>query len=297
MRVPIFVVTRREFFKAVVGTAGLAVISSLLEGCDRKEKEMARNGVVLRSAMEEHTYELHATYFTYDVAKGVVTGRDEVIGSFIRKPHQGGEAADAFEWIEARVGHADSREAAIAEWRDLAYTKGFSYVFDFEAQFDKFPIDTSPIPRDPDGWFFYVHILDSHNQFDILRTRRYGKADELEKPGDSVVRDHSEHFDLEDWAPFIHCQFDKSSKFNVTTWVGVGEYAGQAANVLYYRCDDIPMKIEVIPAELKVSGMTNYHGHIYVAKESGVLLGGDLFEYLPLTSGYQHREVYLKMLK
>jgi hypothetical protein len=258
---------------------------------------MSKQTIVLTPATEEHTYEIRATYFNYDVATGRVTGRDEVVGRFVRRPHAGGVSADTFEWIEVKLGHADSREGTIDEWRELPYARGFSYVFDFEAQLDKFPLDASPIPHDMDGWYFYVEILDSHNQFDILRTKRYGKADQLQKPGDSVVRDHSEHFDLEDWSPFIQSQFDKTSNYNITTWLGTGAYAGREANVIYYRCDDVPMSTQMMPLNLEWSGMTNYHGHIYVDRASGVLLGGDLFEYLPTTVGYHHREVYIEMVE
>lgn len=257
---------------------------------------MTQDNKFMKSATEEHTYELAAIYFSYDAPKGIVTGRDEVIGRFIRKPYPGSETADAFEWLDTRIGHADSREAPIETWRDLEYAKGFSYVFDFEAEMTRFPMDMSSVPHDPGGWFYYVHILDSHNQFDIQRTIRYGKSDQLLKPGSSVIREHSEHFDLVDWAPFLRADFDKSSKINITTWIGSGEYASRPANVLYYRCDDVPLSIEIYPANLKSQGMTNYHGHIYIDKETKVLLGGDLFEYLPMTAGYQHRKVYLRLI-
>jgi hypothetical protein len=258
---------------------------------------MTHNSIAIQPATHEHTYELHGTYFDYDLATGAVIGRNEVVGQFVRRPAPGGQCADAFEWLNCRAGNAASRDEPIADWREMSFAQGFAYTFNFEAELDRFPIDVSSIPRDFDGWFFYVHILDTHNQFDILRTRRYGKADELNKPGDSVVRDHSEHFELEDWSPMFRSRFDRSSKINVTTWTGVGEYAGHAANVLYYRCDDVPMQVETPAAEMRMMGMTNYHGHIYLDHETGTLLGGDLFEYVILTSSYQHREVYLKLLK
>jgi hypothetical protein len=55
--------------------------------------------------------------------------------------------------------------------------------------------------------------------------------------------------------------------------------------------------VETPAAEMRMMGMTNYHGHIYLDHETGTLLGGDLFEYVILTSSYQHRDVYLKLLK
>jgi hypothetical protein len=257
---------------------------------------MEQSPIAWRPATRPLTYELTATYFTYDLGQGLVTKRDEVYGRFRRLPHPGGQAADFFEWEEARLASADTREASPDTWRDLPYARGFQYTFDFEAPFEKFPFDVSDLPRDPDGWFFYVHLLDSHNQFDILRTLRYGRAHCLGAPGDSVVRESSEHFELEDWAPFVRAQFDRASRHNLTTWVGTGRWAGQDANVVYYRCDDVPMRVEVLPVQLSVNGITNYHGHVYTTPDGGELLGGDLFEYLPSTIQYQHREVYLRQL-
>ncbi|MCC7358139.1 MAG: hypothetical protein IT317_01595 [Anaerolineales bacterium] len=252
--------------------------------------------IAWRPATRPLTYELTATYFTYDVSQGRVIRRDEVYGRFRRLPHESAKSADLFEWAEARLASADTRDAPLSGWRDLPYARGFRYVFDFEAAFETFPIDVSGLSRDPDSWFFYVHLLDAHNQFDILRTRRYGLAHSLRAPGDSVVRESSEHFELEDWAPFVRAQFDRASRHNLTTWVGTGRWAGQDANVVYYRCDDVPMQIEMLLAEMKMSGMTNYHGHLYTTPDGAELLGGDLFEYLPTTLSYQHREVHLRQV-
>jgi hypothetical protein len=69
----------------------------------------------------------------------------------------------------------------------------------------------------------------------------------------------------------------------------------QVAQVLYYRCDHIPLTMEMVSSGAMIEGMTSYHGHIYTTSDGQVLLGGDLFEYLPLTTGYQHREVSLRL--
>jgi hypothetical protein len=110
-----------------------------------------------------------------------------------------------------------------------------------------------------------------------------------------VVRDRSEHFALEDWSPYVRARFDRTSALNVTSWVATGESLGQPAHVLAYRCDDVPLVLDMVSSGARVQGITNTHGHICVARDSGTLLEGDLFEYLFVNAQYQHREVRLRM--
>jgi hypothetical protein len=258
---------------------------------------VAGQGVVIRPAEEEHRYELAAVYRQYDLATGQVTSRDNVVGRFVRRPHHGGECADAFEWLWVKVGHASSREAPIDEWKDLEYARGFSYVMDMESAFDKFPVDVSAVPHDPEGWLFYIHLTEAHFQFDFLRTRRWGRADRLLNVGDAVVRESSVPWRLEDFRPFVVAQYDPSSCQNLTQWVAVTDYEGQPANVLHYRVDDARLEMELpLFGDLKNDGLVNYHGHIYVGRESGVLLSGSFFEYMPALTGYNQCVIHLKLI-
>lgn len=234
--------------------------------------------------------------------------RRECRGTFVRHPAaEKGIRGDAFEWLSFEVGHAESLDAPIKEWKRVPDVEGLSYVVDFEAELDRFPIDVSRIPKTFEGWMFYCHFLDAHNEFDLLRTSRHGKAHLLQKPGDRVEKAPNEafdlFFDLESWAPLLECEIHKFSGQASTTWIGYGDHGGERAKVLFYKRDNTRITAKMLGAEGTMEMWTHFDGHIYISDETSELLGGTLSEFIPTIMrgsredafqfGFTYREVAL----
>lgn len=220
-------------------------------------------------------------------AAGVRVSCRATSGTFTRGPALlDGRAADRFVWHG--FDSWDGEDLTKPPDRRLPEANGFEYVIDFEAEIGPLPVDTSPIPRTQQGFTFYGCLLDSHVQFDYLRTKTFGLADGLAAPGTSVRRRRCE-VDIEQWPSVRELVLDDSEAEAHTVWLGSGPHRGGQCEVLFYRAENVKIAYS---AHARWAS-TRYAGHIYVAQGDAFLVGGDLYEFGGGDGEFFNREVRL----
>lgn len=255
------------------------------------------NPVLWKPTTNETTYEIRSLTWQCDDA-GRRFNHAENRGTFTRRPGTlDGKPADEFEWLGFEVSDPVPLDEEITVFRTVPDAKGFTYTIDFEAQFEKLPVDTSPIERTPDSWHLYLSTLDAHMQFDLVRTKRYGDADKLSKPGVRIERTSPERA-IETWDTIAIVMEDSQAKA-WTDWIGDAEFDGEPSHNLYYRVENVffDANIKMGDSDLNMRASTRYSGLIHISASDGSLLGGDLYEFGGGGGGAMNREVYLRRLR
>lgn len=264
--------------------AALLVVTVSLFGQEKTIDLAAEYDLSLRETSGDVSYYKMRTVYYHGNSQGITHSRDELISTFKREAVkiENGTHLVGFIWKAAKIGHQAKLQDKVINWKILPYAAGFSYQLDFENL--RFPsqIDFSPIPSTLQGMKFMVNILDAHAQFDLLRTESAGGISQIKRTGDKISNPGAGESTAWDFNTFIQDSDFTNGEYD-TMFTGVCMVDEKKCAVLEYVNTEsrISNKTEVTPKiTVEQEGTSNFWGRIFIDLETGILVKGDLYEYV-----------------
>ena len=190
-----------------------------------------------------------------------------------------------YTWKKFKAGMGKGENEDVTEWKTYSFSDGISYEIDLNCPNYLDAVDYEPIPKTMLGMKFVVNIMDAHAQFDLLRNENNGNISKLKKVGDRITANDAHKSSSWDFPPLV-TESDFTNGDYETLFTGIGIADGKKCAVLEYINSESKLKnkIQISPnMTMKMEGITNFWGHIYVDLESSKLIRGDLYEYVVVT--------------
>lgn len=231
-------------------------------------------------------YAMRSVYY-HGNSIGITQNREEFLCSFQREVLKVTDDSlmVRYTWkkFKARMGKGENEE--VTEWKAYSFSDGISYEIDLNCPNYLDAVDYEPIPKTMLGMKFVVNIMDAHAQFDLLRNENNGNISKLKKVGDRITANDAHKSSSWDFPPLV-TESDFTNGDYETLFTGIGIADGKKCAVLEYINSESKLKnkIQISPnMTMKMEGIANFWGHIYVDLESSKLIRGDLYEYVVVT--------------
>lgn len=191
----------------------------------------------------------------------------------------GEKRVDRFTWNGVRLSEREGK-GEFTKYRVLPYSKGFTYEFSTQdITGERFPVNTSSIPKTPEGFQFFVKLIDA-STFDIIRSfGEYGSK--LTRIGQSTELGADELRGIIDFPPlFTNTRFQHSAM--KTTFQGITVAEGAPCAVIEYRSDDshIYMTMNMMNMKFPSTATSYYWGTIMLSLETGKIVRAELYEHV-----------------
>ncbi len=231
-------------------------------------------------------YAMRSVYY-HGNSIGITQNREEFLCSFQREVLKVTDYSlmVRYTWKKFKAGMGKGKNEEITEWKTYSFSDGVSYEIDLNCPNYLDAVDYEPIPKTMLGMKFVVNIMDAHAQFDLLRNENNGNISKLKKVGDRITANDAHKSSSWDFPPLI-TESDFTNGDYETFFTGIGIADGKKCAVLEYINTESKLKnkTQISPnMTMKMEGITNFWGHIYVDLESSKLIRGDLYEYVVVT--------------
>ena len=231
-------------------------------------------------------YAMRSVYY-HGNSIGITQNREEFLCSFQREVLKVTDDSlmVRYTWKKFKAGMGKGKNEEITEWKTYSFSDGVSYEIDLNCPNYLDAVDYEPIPKTMLGMKFVVNIMDAHAQFDLLRNENNGNISKLKKVGDRITANDAHKSSSWDFPPLV-TESDFTNGDYETLFTGIGIADGKKCAVLEYINSESKLKnkIQISPnMTMKMEGITNFWGHIYVDLESSKLIRGDLYEYVVVT--------------
>jgi len=231
-------------------------------------------------------YAMRSVYY-HGNSIGITQNREEFLCSFQREVLKVTDDSlmVRYTWKKFEAGMGKGENEKITEWKTYSFSDGISYEIDLNCPNYLDAVDYEPIPKTILGMKFVVNIMDAHAQFDLLRNENNGNISKLKKVGDRITVNDAHKSSSWDFPPLI-TESDFTNGDYETFFTGIGIVDGKKCAVLEYINTESKLKnkTQISPnMTMKMEGITNFWGHIYVDLESSKLIRGDLYEYVVVT--------------
>lgn len=264
----------------------LASLPMCLPGAQKDSDDLAKEyDLSFKDKQGEVDYYRMKTIYYHGDSMGIIQNRDEYLASFKREVLKVDQDSHLvkFTWKSCKSGHSTKPQGEITEWKELAFSKGFTYQINFSSP-DYFlsTVDTEPIPKTLVGMRFWVKIMDAHAQFELLRTEPHGAISKVKKIGDRITSPGANQSGGWDLPPLITDSHFNNGGYE-TIFTGICLLEGKKCAVLEYINTDstLSSKMQLNPEDVfETEGTSNFWGHLYVDLESRKLIKGDLYEYV-----------------
>ncbi len=231
-------------------------------------------------------YAMRSVYY-HGNSIGITQNREEFLCSFQREVLKVTDDSlmVRYTWKKFKAGMGKGENKEVTEWKTYSFSDGISYEIDLNCPNYLDAVDYEPIPKTMLGMKFVVNIMDAHAQFDLLRNENNGNISKLKKVGDRITANDAHKSSSWDFPPLV-TESDFTNGDYETLFTGIGIADGKKCAVLEYINSESKLKnkIQISPnMTMKMEGITNFWGHIYVDLESSKLIRGDLYEYVVVT--------------
>lgn len=231
-------------------------------------------------------YAMRSVYY-HGNSIGITQNREEFLCSFQREVLKVTDDSlmVRYTWKKFKAGMGKGENEDVTEWKTYSFSDGISYEIDLNCPNYLDAVDYEPIPKTMLGMKFVVNIMDAHAQFDLLRNENNGNISKLKKVGDRITANDAHKSSSWDFPPLV-TESDFTNGDYETLFTGIGIADGKKCAVLEYINSESKLKnkIQISPnMTMKMEGITNFWGHIYIDLESSKLIRGDLYEYVVVT--------------
>jgi hypothetical protein len=264
--------------------AALLVEAGVMFGQEKTIDLAAEYDLSLRETSGDVSYYKMRTIYYHGNSLGITHSKDELISTFKREAVniENGTHLVRFSWKEAKIGHQAKLQDKTTNWKVLPYAAGFTYQLDFDNLDFPGQIDFSSIPSTLEGMKYMVNILDAHAQFDLLRTESAGGISQIKRTGDKISNPGAGESTAWDFNTFIQDSDFTNGEYD-TMFTGISMVDEKKCAVLEYVNTEsrISNKTEVTPKiTVEQEGTSNFWGRIFIDLETGILVKGDLYEYV-----------------
>jgi len=193
---------------------------------------------------------------------------------------QDGRAQETITW--RRVGR---REAAgtsgYGPWEYPEFAQNLSYPFSAEDDYNEFHWQYDALPRDDATWLTSWNVVlltvDTHFEFDFLRSTRHGGIERLRRVGDSVICPDASHTFWLGLPPVV--DVPAFSKPNLQLrFAGLSRRGGHDCGLLEFSMG--PNQFEMLTAGQRQQMSSSFRGTISVRLADGSLQHGEFDEYV-----------------
>jgi len=187
------------------------------------------------------------------------------------------EHTDRFIWKGVRVSERQGR-GEFSDFSVLHYSKGYQSQFSVrEISSEHFPADITSIPKTPQGFQFFVKLVDA-STFDIIRQfESYGKPLTRIDQATSIPAEDLQG--IIDFPPlYTNTRFQHSA--TIVIFRGITITNGIPCAIIEFREDNshIHMTMNMMKMEFPSDGTSYYWGTILLSLETGKIVNATLLE-------------------
>jgi hypothetical protein len=170
---------------------------------------------------------------------GDVVHRNQWRGDFQRtvdSVSQSGKAVESIRWHSVGARYWIPEESKYGPYKELDYSKGFSYKLSIEDGYEDLNWDYSSVPKTVEGSIFrQAFQVSAHFEFDFMRSVKHAAIDGLQYIGDliSELPEEKEHFSLS-FPPVVSNSVLERKHLHIG-FLGLNQIEGEPCAVLYFR--------------------------------------------------------------